>query len=197
MVEKILPEKTLVLIKPDGVKKSISGQIISRLESTGLKIVAIKMLWADENLASQHYYLDEEWAQGLYKKTKDSYDNEGRKMKHKDPISLGKHIQTGLIDFIKEGPVIAIVLEGTHAIEIVRKLVGSTEPRSASPGTIRSDFASTESYPKADLNSRAVRNLIHASDSLENAKREISLWFSPDEIHNYKNVHDFSEEHLK
>ena len=196
-MKKILPEKTLVLIKPDAIKKSLSGQIISRLESVGLKIIAIKMLWADENLASQHYYLDEEWAKSVYEKTLASYKKEGREMKFKDHKSMGKHIQSGLINFLKEAPVIAIVLEGTHAVEIVRKIIGSTEPRSSTPGTIRSDFASIESYPKADLENRAVRNLIHASDSVENAKREISLWFSPNEIHSYKNIHDFSEQHLE
>ena len=101
------------------------------------------------------------------------------------------------MDFLTQGPVVAIVLEGHHAIELARKLIGNTEPRQALPGTIRSDFASTESYPLADTKSRVLRNLVHASDSIENAKREISLWFSPEELHSYKNIHDLSLDHLE
>ena len=187
-----MQEKTLVLIKPDGVRKSISGKIISRFEDAGLKIVAIKMVWADEELAKNHYYLDEEWAKGIYEKTKNSYEKEGKKLEEKDHLELGKKIQAYLTEYIKEGPVIAIVLEGPHAVELIRKIIGATEPRSSAPGTIRSDFASIESYPRADSDKRAIRNLIHASDSVENAKREISLWFASEEIHgNYKTVHDF------
>ncbi|MBI4116730.1 nucleoside-diphosphate kinase [Candidatus Pacearchaeota archaeon] len=180
-------EKTFVLIKPDGVKRGISGKIISRFEEAGLKIVAMKMLSADEELAKKHYFLDEEWAKNVYEKSKKSYDKEGRKFPYKGHMHIGKTIQSWNCDFLCEGPIIAIVLQGPHAIEIVRKIVGSTEPRSSQPGTIRGDFVSIESYAVADENKRVMRNLVHASDSVENAKREISLWFSPNEIHeNYK-----------
>lgn len=178
-------QQTLVLIKPDGVQKKIVGKILSRFEDMGLKIVAMKMLTVNEDLAKEHYYLDEEWAKGVYEKTKASYEKEGKKLKEKTHTEMGKKIQSYLANFIKEGPVISFVLEGPHAIELVRKTVGATEPRTANPGTIRSDFASIESYSIADLKERAVRNLIHASDSVKNAKREISLWFSADEIQKY------------
>lgn len=183
-------EKTLVLIKPDGVKRSISGKIISRFEDLGLKIVGMKMVWADEELAKNHYYLDEEWAKSVYEKTIAVYKKDNREPDFKDHLEIGSRIQKWNMDFLREGPVIAIVLEGPHSVELARKIVGSTEPRQASPGTIRGDFASIESYKVADTKKRVLRNLVHASDSVDNAKREISLWFSIDEIHSYKKEMD-------
>ena len=176
-------ERTLVLIKPDGVKRSISGKIISRFEDSGLKIIAMKMFWVDEKFAQEHYKLDEEWAKSVFHKTKTTREGQGNPFPFKDHMEYGKMIQRWNMDFLKEGPVIAIVLQGPHAIEIVRKIAGSTEPRQAAPGTIRSDFASIESYAVANDSERVLRNLIHASDSLETAKREIALWFSKDELH--------------
>jgi nucleoside-diphosphate kinase len=179
-------ERTLVLIKPDGVQRSLIGKILTRFEDAGLKIVAMKMVWADKDFATKHYPLDEEWAKQLYKKSKEGYEKSGKKYtRFKDHKDLGDAIQSFLTTFITEGPVVAMVLEGPHSIELVRKMVGSTEPRSAQPGTIRGDFASVESYVVADEKQRAVRNLIHASDSAETAKAEISLWFDEKEIHSY------------
>ncbi len=175
-------EKTLILIKPDGVKRNIIGKIISRFEDTGLKIIAMKMIHVNEEHAGKHYPLDEEWAKKVFDKTKLVYEKEGREMKHKNYMDWGEEIRKRNIDFIKEGPVIAIVLEGPHAIEIVRKIIGHTEPRQAIPGTIRSDFISIESYVVSDAEGRAARNLVHASDSVENANREINLWFKKNEI---------------
>lgn len=186
-----MEERTLVLIKPDAVRKAISGKIISRFEDAGLKIIAMKMIWADQNLAENHYFLDENWAMSVYEKTKKNYDKEGKEFPYSDPLDVGRTIQEWNKKFLMEGPVIAIVLEGPHAIELTRKMVGSTEPRSSAPGTIRGDYASIESYPVADAQKRVMRNLIHASDSVETAKREISLWFSAEEIHSgYKTIHD-------
>jgi len=177
-----MTEKTLVLIKPDGVKRGISGKIISRFEDTGLKIVAIKMKWADEEHAGKHYPIDEEWAKKVFEKTSAVYEKEGKPMMFKNYLELGADVRRKNIDFIKEGSVIAMVLEGPHAIEIVRKIIGHTEPRQAIPGTIRGDFTSVESYLVSDGEGRATRNLVHASDSVENARREIDLWFRKDEI---------------
>lgn len=186
-----MKERTLVLIKPDGVKRSISGKIISRFENSGLKIIAMKMIWIDEELAKNHYFLDENWAKEVYKKTKAGYEKEGKEFPYKDHMEIGQTIQSWNMKFLMEGPVIAIVLEGPHAIELVRKLIGSTEPRSSTPGTIRSDFASVESYAIADNKKRVMRNLTHASDSEETAKREIALWFSPEELHsNYQTTNE-------
>jgi nucleoside-diphosphate kinase len=184
-----MDERTLILIKPDGVKRGISGKIISRFEDAGLKIIAMKMVWADKELAKNHYFLDEEWAKSVYQKTKDNYEKEKKSFPYKNHMEIGERIQGWNINFLVEGPVIAIVLEGAHAVELVRKIVGNTEPRSSAPGTIRGDFASVESYPGADAKKRVLRNLVHASDSVENAKREINLWFSPEELHSdYKTL---------
>ncbi len=154
-------QRTLVLLKPDAVQRQLVGQIIERFERVGLKIAGIKMVWPDKDFAKKHYA--EHVGKPFYK-TLESYLTE-------------------------EGPIIAMVLEGVEAISVVRKIVGSTEPSKAMPGTIRGDFA-MHSYAHADSINSAVRNLIHASDSEESAKREINLWFSDDELFEYKTVHE-------
>ena len=179
-------ERTLVLIKPDGVTRGLIGKIISRFEDAGLKIIAMKMVWIDEKFAKEHYKLDEEWAKNVFIKTKTTHEKEGKKFPYKDHMEFGSLIQKWNMDFLREGPIVAIVLESPHAIEIARKMTGSTEPRQAVPGTIRSDFATIESYAVANKKERVLRNLIHASDSEANAKREIALWFSQNELHSYK-----------
>lgn len=182
-----MEERTFVLIKPDGVRRGLAGKIISRFEDAGLKIIAMKFLMADKELAKNHYFLDEKWAKNVFEKNKTAYEKEGKKLQYKNHMEMGKTIQNWNMNFLMEGPVIALVLEGPHAIELVRKIVGSTEPRASLPGTIRGDFASIESYSVADEKKRVVKNLIHASDAVESARREINLWFSPEELHsNYK-----------
>ncbi|MEM3127200.1 MAG: nucleoside-diphosphate kinase [Candidatus Woesearchaeota archaeon] len=157
-------ERTLVLIKPDGVQRSLSGRIISKFEDAGLKIIGMKMVWVDKNFAKKHY----------------TEDIEKRR---------GKHVRDKLLQFITEGPIIAICLEGVSAIENVRKIVGDTEPRKATPGTIRGDFAHV-TYDYADHKKVAVKNLIHASSDKNDAKREVSLWFNKNELHSYKILHE-------
>ncbi|MBU1199855.1 MAG: nucleoside-diphosphate kinase [Nanoarchaeota archaeon] len=157
-------EKTLVLIKPDGVQRGLIGKIIQKFEDTGLKIVGMKMVWADEEFAKKHYTED------LAKRR-------------------GEAVRKYNTDFIKSGPVVAFVLEGVHAIENVRKIVGSTEPKSAQPGTIRGDFAHV-SYDHCDNKKQVVKNTIHASADKKDAEYEVSLWFKKDELHTYKTVHD-------
>ena len=153
-------ERSLVLIKPDGVQRTLSGEIIGRFEKVGLKIVGMKMTWIDRDFSKKHY--DAHVAKPFYK---------------------------GLEDYITEGPVIAMVLEGLHAIEIIRKMVGSTEPRKAQPGTIRGDF-SHHSYEYTDAKGIAIKNLIHASGDKNDAEKEIKLWFKKEELHSYKTVHE-------
>lgn len=170
-------EKTLVLIKPDGMQRNLSEKIISRFEKTGLKITAKKTIQADESLAKNHYPLDEDWAKNVFKKSKASAEKEGRIMEFNNYMEMGKEIQLRLVNFLTESPVTALVLEGEKAVEVVRKLIGHTEPKQAPKGTIRGDFASEESYQKADKEKRAIRNLVHASDSKKSAEREIALWF--------------------
>lgn len=178
-------EKTLVLIKPDGVVRSLAGKIISRFEETGLKIIAMKMVWADEDLAKKHYLLDENWAKTSFERTKATHEKENKPLKFKDHLEFGRTIQQWNADFLQEGPVIALVLEGPHAVEIVRKMIGSTEPRQAAIGTIRGDYAMSESYELSNAKERVLRNLVHASDSVETAQREIFIWFDKSELHTY------------
>lgn len=183
-------QRTLVLIKPDGVQRALIGKIIQRFEDTGLKFVGMKMIWIDGKFAEKHYPLDEEWAKEAYEKTKLSYEKSGKELKYKNYMDLGKDVQSKNISFLCEGPVLAIVLEGIHAIELVRKIIGNTEPKQAIPGTIRGDFAHT-SYLHSDEKGTAVRNLLHASSDPKVAEHEIKLWFKPEELHSYKSVHDF------
>jgi len=157
-------ERTLILIKPDGVKRGLIGNCISRFEQRGLKIIGIKMKWADKDFALKHY-------------TEDISKRRGEK------------VRNNLINFIVSGPVVALVIEGVNAVEVVRKITGDTEPKSAIPGTIRGDFAHI-SYGHADETNKAVANLIHASSSAEEAKQEIEIWFSKDELHRYKTSHE-------
>lgn len=180
-----MQERTLVLIKPDGITRNLVGKITSRFEEIGLKIVAMKMAWADEELAKKHYIIEENWAKNVFEKTRLTHEKLGKPFLHKDHMDFGRLIQKWNADFLKEGPVVAIVLEGPHAIEIVRKIIGSTEPRQANPGTIRGDYAMIESYELADKKVRVLRNLVHASDSKESAEREISIWFDKKDIHTY------------
>jgi len=159
-----LIERTLVLLKPDAVQRGLVGKIIERFENAGLKIVGMKMLWADEQLADRHYG--------------DLGERRGEDIK-KQMVAFISHV----------GPVVAMVIEGIEAIDEVRMMVGSTEPKSATPGTIRGDFAHV-SYNYSNKKNIGVKNLIHASDSRENAEREIYLWFSINEIYSYKTVND-------
>jgi len=179
-------ERTLALVKHDGVSRGLIGKIVSRFEDSGLKICAMKMIWADEKLAGNHYKLDKEWAVKMYERTKKTREAAGDPFPFKDPMAYGKMIRSWNMKFLQEGPVVAMVVEGPHAVELVRKILGATEPRQAIPGTIRGDFASVESYALANDNQRVLRNLVHGSDTPENAQHEISLWFGKKEVHNYK-----------
>ncbi|MCK4552996.1 nucleoside-diphosphate kinase [Candidatus Pacearchaeota archaeon] len=165
-------EKTLVLIKPDGVVRNLIGKIIMRFEDAGLKIIGMKMVWADEKFARKHYRedLDER-----YKEVE---------------IKYGRNVRNELVNYIKEGPVIAFVLEGVDAIKVTRKITGTTYPNESPSGTIRGDFAHI-SKDFANANNVMVKNLIHASEDLEGAKIEIALWFSSKELHSYKTIQDF------
>ncbi len=179
-------EKTLVLLKHDTISRGLIGKIITRFEDIGLKIIAMKMILPDENLAQNHYFLDEEWAKAVFDKTKASYEKDSKTFPYKSHMDFGKQIQSWNMNFLREGPVISMIIEGPHSIEIVRKIVCSTETKSSAPVKIIGDFAMTESYAVADKKSRVLRNLIHASDSIKSSEREIALWFKPAEIQSYK-----------
>ena len=172
-------ERTLVLLKPDAVQRSLVGKIIERFENVGLKIIGMKMVSVDEKLADKHY-LAENFLTTTVPKTRAAYSKRGIDIKESD-LEIAKRIQKMLISYLQEGPVIAFVLEGYHAIEVTRKLIGETEPRSAFPGTIRGDFF-MDSYILADREERPIRNLIHASGNKEEAEYEINLWFTKKEL---------------
>ncbi len=181
----MIHEQTLVLIKPDAVQRQLIGEIIKRFEENQLKVCALKMIHPNEELAKKHYPLDEEWCKSAFEKTKKSAQEEKRTLGFSNHIEFGEILQNWLVNFITESPVIAIIIKGPNAINSVRDIVGATEPCKAISGTIRKDFASDESYEKANSVGRALRNLIHASDSIENAKREIQVWFKEHEVYEY------------
>ena len=178
-------ERTFVAIKHDGVQRGLVGEIIKRFEQKGIKIAALKLVHADDNKAKNHYSFTEEWAKPLYDRTKEGFEKQGKPFPFKDHMEYAKMIQSFNINYLQEGPVITMVLESPNVVEIVRKIIGHTEPRQAILGTIRGDFA-TDSYTMGNDGKRAVRNLMHASGDVKEAEREIALWFTEDEIHDYK-----------
>lgn len=183
-------ERTVVLVKPDGVKRGLVGEIISRFERVGLKIVALKMVWIDKVFAAKHYPVSrEEWVRGMGEKTLKTYAEYGQDPKKelgtKDALEIGKMVAGWNLEFLSSGPVVAMILEGNHAISQVRKIVGATVPVFAEPGTIRGQY-SVDSPVRANATKRAVHNLIHASGNPEEAAFEEKLWFKKGEIHSYK-----------
>lgn len=160
-------QQTLVLVKPDGVARGLIGETIKRFEQRGLKIVALKIVKISDDLAKQHY-------------TEDISKRHGEKIRNR------------LLDFITESPVVAMIIRGVNAVENVRKIAGATESKEALPGTIRGDFSHiSSSY--AEKKRIAIKNIVHASANEIDAKNEIALWFSVDEVLDYKRADD---EHL-
>ncbi|MDI6717927.1 MAG: nucleoside-diphosphate kinase [Patescibacteria group bacterium] len=180
-------EKTLIVIKPDGVQRSLVGEIIKRFERIGLKLTAVKMIVPTADFIECHYTVDPEWKRVTGEKTIESYRKKGLTPPIEDPFKVTERVLKNLQNFMTSGPVIAMVWQGLHAVKLSRKIVGGTEPFSSDVGTIRGDFV-LDSYQTSDKDGRSIRNLIHASGSIEDAKKEIALWFKPDEIINYKLV---------
>lgn len=191
---KIMAERTLVLIKPDGVKRGIACQILQRFEQAGLKMVGLKILYADRARLDGHFPKSEEWIIGMGQKTIESYDEYGldpvEVFGTRDPKKLGERIKQWNYDYLSMGPIIAVVLEGVHAIDTVRKFIGNTLPYRATPGTIRGDF-SLNSPDLANLIGGACKNLVHASGNKEEAKQEIACWFDSDEIISWERTDEF------
>jgi nucleoside-diphosphate kinase len=179
-------ERTLVLFKPDAIQRAIVGELLSRFEKTGLKVIGLKMVHASADQAGEHYVDDEEWLKGVGEKALKSYEKQGVEVKE-TPKEIGLRIRRQLIHFISMSPAIAICIEGNGAIEKVRTIVGATAPMNALPGTIRGDYA-FDSYGLADELGRPLQNLIHASDSVENANRELKIWFDEKELFPYQRV---------
>jgi nucleoside-diphosphate kinase len=176
-------ERSLVLVKPDGVQRGLVGEIVAKFEKKGLKIVAMKMVWPTETQAKKHYDQPEHAARALGEKTLAAYKERGVDLK-KEPLEIAADIQKKLIRYLTGGPVVAMVIEGAHAISHVRKIRGGTNPLSADVGSITADYT-VDSYFIADEDARAVRNLAHASGSVEEANVEIPIWFADEEIFNY------------
>jgi len=173
-------ERTLVILKPDAIERGLSGRIISIFEDVGLRIVEAKMLVPPAELMDRHYISDPEYLKSLGNKSLNAYKAQGFDIKSHlgtdDPLKLGKMIRGWLVDYITSGPVLAMVLEGNCAIQVVRKLVGVTFPFDAAPGTIRARF-SNDSSELANFQRRSVHNLVHASGNADEANSEITLWF--------------------
>ncbi len=179
-------ERTLVILKPDAVQRGLIGEVIKRIENTGLKLVAIKMVNATSDQLWKHYDKDDEWF--LKKGTRTIEERTAMGMPiEKEAIEYGKDIIRALVQFMSCGPIVPMIWEGNQAVGIVKKIVGSTEPLSSDGGTLRGDFT-LDSYELASLDSRAVRNLIHCSDPVSDAAREIPIWFTETEILNYRLV---------
>lgn len=178
-------EKTLVIVKPDGVQRGLIGEVIKRYEQCGLKLVALKMLIPTKKIALDHYSVDPEWTLKTGTKSLEAAKARGQKLASEDPIVIAENIRKTLVNYMSSGPVVTMVWQGMNAVGIVRKITGSTEPLSSTPGTIRGDYT-IDSYRAADADHRSVRNIIHSSGSVEEADKEIEIWFDNKEIINYR-----------
>ena len=181
-------ERTFVVIKPDGVQRSLIGEIIKRFERTGLKLTAMKLFVADEKRLWMHYNKDDAWYELKGGATIKNRQAAGMPVE-KTAIEYGKDIVRALVKFMSCGPVVAMIWEGNEAVGIVKKIVGATEPLTSDVGTIRGDLT-VDSYNLSNIDGRAVRNLVHCSDKPEEAGREINIWFKNEEIVNYNHVQD-------
>jgi len=173
-------ERTFLMVKPDGVKRGLVGEIISRIERSGLTIVKLKMMQATEEMVERHYPASEDWFRAVGDKTKKSYEelrlDVSQDFENTDSVAIGKEVKNWLKDYITSGPVVAMVIEGNLAIKNARRLAGYTIPSEAAPGTIRGDFE-IDSPDIANKEKRPVRNIVHASGNPEEAENEIKLWF--------------------
>ena len=182
-------ERTLVIIKPDGLQRSLVGEIIRRYEAIGLKLTAMKMLVPTAEHIEKHYTLDPNWRVITGEKTIKGYLDKGQKPPSDNPLEITAVLLKNLKKYMSSGPVIAMVWTGAHAVKIVRKLTGGTEPLTSDVGTIRGDYV-LDSYQMSDSDSRAIRNLIHASGTVSEAELEIKHWFKESELVRYKLVQD-------
>jgi nucleoside-diphosphate kinase len=177
-------ERTFVILKPDAIQRSLVGEIIERFERAGLKIVGLKFGMCDASKLWEHYNKNDEWFDRKGKGIIENLEKAGKPVT-KSANEYGRGIIQALVDYITSCPVLMIALQGNQSVAVVKKLVGGTEPSTSDVGTIRGDFT-LDSYQMANMDDRAVRNLIHCSDNNEDAVREIALWFDEKELVNYK-----------
>lgn len=182
-------ERTLIIIKPDGIQRTLVGEIIKRYERIGLKLIGIKLVVPTKAHVETHYNLDPNWKRIVGGKSIEAYQKKGLTPPSMDPLVLGDKVIESLQKYMTSGPVLAMVWQGAHVVKIVRKVTGGTEPLTSDVGTIRGDFVH-DSYQMADTDTRAVRNLIHASGSVEEAENEIAHWFKKEELINYRLIQE-------
>lgn len=182
-------EKTFLMVKPDGVRRGLVGEIIHRLEQRNLKVIALQMARPSRDKIDGFYPKKEEWVKRLGEKTLATYQKYGydpiRELGTDKPEEIGPQVRNWVLDFMSSGPVVKMVVQGVHAIDMVRKIIGDTMPSKAEMGTIRGDY-SVDSPASANRDKRAVHNLVHASETAEEAAHEINYWFDPKDIHEYK-----------
>lgn len=184
-------EKTFLMIKPDGVRKGLIGEVIKRLEQRDLKVVALEMFHATKEQINDHYPKDEKWITRLGEKTLATYQKYGydaqKELGTTDAAKIGKDVRGWLVDFMISAPMVKMVIQGIHAVDMVRKIVGPTMPYLAEMGTIRGDY-SADSPALANKEKRAVQNLVHASETPDEAAHEIAFWFGKEKgkIFSYK-----------
>ena len=186
MIKHPKKERTFVILKPDAVQRGLMGDIITRFEKVGLKMVALKMTMATEQQCWDHYNKDEAWFLKKGANIMKNREDLGMPIE-KEALEYGKDIIRALVKFMTAGPIVPMIFEGNQAMGIVKKIVGGTEPLTSEVGTIRGDYT-LDSYELSSYDDRAVRNLIHCSDEVTEAEREIKIWFEESEILNYRLV---------
>ncbi|HLC69847.1 MAG TPA: nucleoside-diphosphate kinase [Patescibacteria group bacterium] len=178
-------ERTYVMVKPDGVKKGLIGEIIHRFEQRDLKIVALEMFQPTRGQIDEHYPKEETWIRRLGQKTLGTYEKYGIDAKENlgtaDDLEIGQMVRKWLVDYMVSAPLVRMVVEGIHAVDMVRKICGATLPSMADMGTIRGDY-SADSPAVANAEKRAIMNLVHASETPEEAQHEIKHWFGDREV---------------
>ncbi len=190
---KLQEERTFVLVKPDGVKRGLIGEITHRFEQRGLKIIAMQMMYATRNQIAGHFPKDQAWVHRLGEKSLNTYTKYGLDPKAQlgtdDADKIGAMVKEWLFEFLTSGPMVKMVVEGVHAIDMVRKICGNTLPNLADMGTLRGDY-SVDSPALANAGKRAVHNIIHASENAAEAENEIKHWFKKEDIHGYKRAEE-------
>ncbi len=185
---KFQDQRSLILLKPDAIQRSLIGEVIGRIERTGLKLVAMKMIVATRDQVIDHYHKDTEWF--LKKGTKIVENRKANNLPiEMEAIDYGKQIIEQNVQFMTSGPIVALIAQGNEAPTVVKKITGSTEPATSDVGTIRGDFT-VDSYEHAGVSGRAVRNILHCSENVEDAEREIKVWFTDSEILKYRLVQE-------
>ena len=185
---KLPTERTFVMVKPDGVMRGLIGEVVKRIEQRGLKIIAMKMIHATPEKVDNFYPKDSAWVERLGNKGLKTF-NEYKldpiaELGTDNPAEIGAQVRSYIVDYMTMGPMVPMVVEGLHAISLIRKLAGDTLPVFAQPGTIRGDF-SHDAPTAANIEGRGIFNIVHASETPEEAAHEIQHWFDASELHDY------------